>query len=588
MTKPVTKVEFGFTQTSVGVYSYTDITSYVRSVDVSRGLSRDLDSFSAATCNITLDNRDRAFDPSYSSSPFYGQVKPQASIRVTAGGEVIFTGYVDSWTFDYSIQGDQTASLSALDGTTRIANANVPAQVFTPQYASARLGAVVSSTAVAWSGGTVFDVGQYVLDADTVSSDTSAWDYIQQVAQADGGAAYLNGLGQLVFKSGATSDNPSTRTTYRYNLCKNPNFETNSTNWSGTRVSTRAYKGTYSLQGTTYTDWAYLPPVAPDSLYGCLYTATTPTWVQNVPYTFSIWVYSTLTQNVTINAGFKRTGSPARLDATASTVLVTANTWTRLSTTATPGASGMTANLGVATDSGTLYVDAALIEQTAVLSEFFDGTYGPADTASVDYTTSWDGTSNASTSTMSIVTTYSPNAPEYVALSDSNGTAIKYAEISVVYGSEQNYNKIEILRSVTSTGGSANNATNGSAYGIRIYSDTTSLVGSDVDAQALAYYYLGAYEEPELRVESVKMLLHDMTASDQTAVLGQDIWDAAQITFTPGGVGSAIVNNQKIIGISHSISPIEHSVTWNLGTWGNKFRLDSTLLGVLDTNILGY
>ena len=42
------------------------------------------------------------------------------------------------------------------------------------------------------------------------------------------------------------------------------------------------------------------------------------------------------------------------------------------------------------------------------------------------------------------------------------------------------------------------NATNGSAYGIRVYSDDQSLVGSDADAQALANYYLGAYDEPEL------------------------------------------------------------------------------------------
>ena len=64
MTQPVTKVEFGFTQASAGVYTFLDITSYVRSVDVSRGLSRDLDSYSAATCNVVLDNRSRAFDPS--------------------------------------------------------------------------------------------------------------------------------------------------------------------------------------------------------------------------------------------------------------------------------------------------------------------------------------------------------------------------------------------------------------------------------------------------------------------------------------------------------------------------------------------
>lgn len=588
MTKPVTKVEFGFTQTSAGVYTFQDITTYVRSVDVSRGLSRDLDSYSAASCNVTLDNRDRTFDPSYASSPFYGEVKPQAAVRITSGGVVIFTGYIDSWTFDYSIVGDQTASFSALDGTTRIANANVAPQIFAAQYAGARIASVAGSTAVAWAGGTVLDVGQYVLDTDTVANDVSAWDYIQQVAQSDGGAAYIDGAGSLVFKSGATSDFPSSRTTYRYNLCKNPGIETNTTNWTGTRVSTRAYKGTYSLQGTTYNEWYILPPLAPDGVYGVLYTSSTPTWTQNVPYTFSCYVYSTVAQDVTIAAGFKKTGGSQRVDVEATTSAIAANTWTRFNITATPGSFSMSANLGIEASGGTIYVDAVLIEQGSALGDFFDGANKPSDTATITYTSAWDGTANGSTSTLSVVTTYPPNTTPLVPLGDNGGTAIPYTGISVVYGSELNYNKTIVLRSVTSTGGTANNATNGSAYGIRVYSDDQSLIGSDADAQALANYYLGAYEEPELRVESVKMDLHALDGTQQDTILNQDIWDGAQVTFTPGGVGSAIVNNQKIIGIKHTINIDQHQVEWNLSTWGNKFRLDNNLLGVLDQNILGY
>ena len=79
-----------------------------------------------------------------------------------------------------------------------------------------------------------------------------------------------------------------------------------------------------------------------------------------------------------------------------------------------------------------------------------------------------------------------------------------------------------------------------------------------------------------------------MTGTQQDTILNQDIWDGAQVTFTPGGVGSAVVNNQKIIGIKHTIGIDRHTVEWNLSTWGNRFRLDNNLLGVLDQNILGY
>ena len=577
MTVPVTKVEFGFTQGSVGVYTFLDITSYVRSVDVSRGLSRDLDSYSAATCNVTLDNRDRAFDPSYSSSPFYGQVKPQAAVRITSGGVVIFTGYIDSWTFDYSIVGDQTATFSALDGTTRIANANVPPQVFSAQFAGARIASVASSTAVAWAGGTVLDAGQYLLDTDIVENDVSAWDYIQQVAASDGGAAFINASGQLVFKSGAASEYPSTRTTYRYNVCKVPGFESaTTTGWAGGARSTDvAYKGSYSYKATNV-----LNPVT--------YDETAATYVTRFPYMFSFYVYVTTSGYVDWAAGFRTVGVVD--DRVTGSTYVNAYTWTRINAVSTPTVAGEDASIYFykQTSGGSLYVDGILIEQTSALGEFFDGTYGPTDTASIDYSQAWDGTANISTSTLTIVTTYPPNTSDNIALSDAGGTAIPYTNISVVYGSELNYNKTIILRQVTSTGGTATNATNGSAYGIRVYSQTDSLVGSDSNAQALANYYLGIYEEPELRVESVTVDLHAIDGNQQAEILGQDFWTGAEITFTPGGVGSAITNTQKIIGIKHQIGIDTHKVELALSANDDKFRLDNNLLGVLDQNVLGY
>jgi hypothetical protein len=577
VTQPVSKVEFGFTQTSAGVYTFQDITEYVRSVEVSRGLSRDLDSYSAASCSVTLDNRDRAFDPSYSSSPFYGQVKPQAAVRVTSGGELLFTGYVDSWAFDYSIVGDQTATFNALDGTTRIASAVVPPQAFSAQFAGARIASVVSSTAVGWAGGTVLDAGQYLLDTDIVGDDVSAWDYVQQVAASDGGAAFINGSGQLVFKSGATSEYPSTRTTYRYNVCKVPGFESaTTTGWAGgARSTTVAYKGSYSYRaattGSTIT-----------------YDETTGTYVTRFPYMFSFYVYTSVAGYIDWAAGFRTVGVVD--DRTTGSTYVSANTWTRISALSTPTIAGEDASIYLYKTAGDslVYVDAVLIEQTSALGEYFDGTYGPTDTASIDYSQAWDGTANSSTSTLTIVTTYPPNTSTNVALSDAGGTAVPYTNISVVYGSELTYNKTIILRSVTSTGGTATNAAYGTAYGVRVYAQTDSLIGSDANAQNLANYYLGIYEEPELRVESVSVDLHAIDGDQQALILNQDLWGGADVTFTPGGVGSAISSNQKIIGIKHQIGLDTHRIEFALAANSTKFRLDSNLLGVLDQNKLGY
>jgi len=577
VTQPVTKVEFGFTQASAGVYTFLDITSYVRSVDVSRGLSRDLDSYSAATCNVVLDNRARAFDPSYASSPFYGQVKPQAAVRVSTNGLVVFTGYIDSWDFNYSIVGDQTATFNALDGTTRIANANVPPQAFSAQFAGARIASVASSTAVAWSGGTVLDAGQYLLDTDIVGEDVSAWDYIQQVAASDGGAAFIDGAGQLVFKSGAASEFPSTRTTFRYNVCKVPNFESATvTGWTGgARSTTVAFKGSNSYRASTVSSTI-------------AYDESAATYVTRFPYMFSFYVYTSVAGYIEWAAGFRTVGVVD--DRAFGSTYVAANTWTRINALSTPTIAGEDASIYLykAAADSLVYVDAVLIEQTSALGEFFDGTFGPTDTATQTFTEAWDGASGSSTSTLTIVTTYPANTSNNVALSDAGGTAIPYTNISVVYGSELNYNKTIILRQVTSTGGTATNATNGSAYGIRVYSQTDSLIGSDSDAQALANYYLGLYEEPELRVQSVSVDLHAISGDQQETILGQEIYTGAEITFTPGGVGSAITNTQKIIGIKHQIGIDTHRLELNLSANDDKFRLDNNLLGVLDQNVLGY
>ena len=64
MSVPVTKVEFGFTQ-SGGAYVFNDVTSYVRSVETNRGRANNYDAFDAGSAQIVLDNRGREFDPTY-------------------------------------------------------------------------------------------------------------------------------------------------------------------------------------------------------------------------------------------------------------------------------------------------------------------------------------------------------------------------------------------------------------------------------------------------------------------------------------------------------------------------------------------
>jgi len=90
-------------------FQWTDVTSYVRGISINRGRSDETANFEAGTAQIVLDNRDRRFDPFYTSGPYYGNLKPRRNIRVQAsnGGrnlignasfEVNFDGWEDTST----------------------------------------------------------------------------------------------------------------------------------------------------------------------------------------------------------------------------------------------------------------------------------------------------------------------------------------------------------------------------------------------------------------------------------------------------------------------------------------------------------
>jgi hypothetical protein len=233
-----------------------------------------------------------------------------------------------------------------------------------------------------------------------------------------------------------------------------------------------------------------------------------------------------------------------------------------------------------------LYADAAMIEASSYADVYFDGTFRPSNTSSITYTSVWNGTTNNSTSTMTIVQTFSASIPNSILLGDNGGTAIPYTDVRVVYASETLYNNVVV--GLTSGTATATDSTLGTAYGIRTYTVDPSIVKDTANGTALANYLLSIYNNPQLRFDSITMALEGLTAANQASVLASDLWSAASIVYTPSAVGSAISAYQRVVGVNHSITPDTHRVSFNLAEYGNKFRLDSALFGVLDTNILGY
>lgn len=115
------KVYLGLSSTvSNASPTWQDITSKVRSVQISRGRSDYTQQFPAGTCNLTLDNNDRAFDPAYASSPYAGYFTKRLQIKVEAVYSAttysLFRGWVSGWPQSYEADGvDAVVNISAFD-----------------------------------------------------------------------------------------------------------------------------------------------------------------------------------------------------------------------------------------------------------------------------------------------------------------------------------------------------------------------------------------------------------------------------------------------------------------------------------------
>jgi hypothetical protein len=161
-----------------GAFFY-DISTSVRSITTNRGRRRALERFGTGTATITLDNRDRSFDPTNTASPYYNAtvgvtgVVPSIPvvIRATWNGVTypIFRGFIDSWTFDYADAGigDATATISCSDAFKPLSNI---------------IGGLPSSASISSSATTSFDVavsnpsdggGYGVSSIDVVGSETT-------------------------------------------------------------------------------------------------------------------------------------------------------------------------------------------------------------------------------------------------------------------------------------------------------------------------------------------------------------------------------------------------------------------------------
>jgi hypothetical protein len=188
----------GSTEFVIGGISFVDITNRVTGLSLVRGKNRDLDRFNAGTLSVELNNEDRAFDPLYTSSPFFGDIVPRRDVRVLANGTAQYVGKILDWNFNFEPNGRQSASLEAADGFTFLAQQELTPGTAVAQLTGARVNAVLSQPSVDWPlGERVIDAGNSELGADVFEGNVLS--YLQKVEQSEGGLLFMDKSGRVAF-----------------------------------------------------------------------------------------------------------------------------------------------------------------------------------------------------------------------------------------------------------------------------------------------------------------------------------------------------------------------------------------------------
>jgi hypothetical protein len=650
--------------------SWFDLSAYVQNIDFHRGRSKLLDSFTAGTCNIALDNRDRQFEPNNTDSAFFPNIQIRRGIRIFldygTSIQPLFAGYVDGWDFSYDSDGQSIATIRAFDVIGRIAAADLGTLKFGKQLSGSRVAGVLQAPGLeldlnesAWykndyaigaSNPLLFQTdiiaGEFYTREGTASS--SALNDIYRCALVENAEFFAKASGALAYRKldWTNTTDLDVYNKYEWNFCRNTRGTIDALYYTkGTRDSSiLTTTGIKSVTGHKATGDPDVPIIIYDDdaapgidicrkLYlGFWATASSST--SGNSFTAHLELYNDLGITKTFSQTFDVASSSA---------------WTQCMMDVgeiTPGATGIrfwvtndannvsffwlsrvgfyypvsninfwdgsttdTATENYGWDTGTRKANIKKSRHQAGIITFkannaFDdiyyvylyadkasSTYDIKDSLEITSPTSFTVDNNSTitftggyakiipygTSFRSTKTTrdISYNTAEF----DDAGNSNPYINIELSYGTEEFYNQVKVTTDgdtyeqkdtisdhvFTKTGNvtiAQNNQDSIKTYGVFGYNIGDALTSDKQGSLELAERILASHDNPEYRVESVTVRA---AALDQIP-FGLEIWDLANVTFTPNQVGSTITAEMYVIGIDAEINNEYADVTFRLAT----------------------
>lgn len=182
-------------------FQYYDITNYVTSIEVTRGKSDDIATISSGELVVELNNRTRAFDPTYEAGPYFGQIIPKRLVRYSVNGIQQYQGVLDDWGLNYTPDGDAVANFVASDGFVYLNNQTLAAGTATPQLSGARVTEILDNEFVQWpTDQRDIDPGSVTLGANPVDEGQPVLSYLQAIEQSELGLFFIDKTGKATFR----------------------------------------------------------------------------------------------------------------------------------------------------------------------------------------------------------------------------------------------------------------------------------------------------------------------------------------------------------------------------------------------------
>jgi hypothetical protein len=187
---------------------FNTITSAAELVTIRRGRwSQVTDVIDAGDMTVQVLNLDRAFDPTYTLSPYYGRVRPGLGIRVRAtaptfGAKSLMTGQADELGFEYDVSGRSVTVFRGTDALGQLGAAEFDAWTNSAVSVPNKLLAICSRSEVAFpTTKTSFGAGIETLQSDSVSWGSNVLNYMQQIAQSEIGYLWADADNMLTFRN---------------------------------------------------------------------------------------------------------------------------------------------------------------------------------------------------------------------------------------------------------------------------------------------------------------------------------------------------------------------------------------------------